>query len=228
MNNPAVVFWDMTNPTTGAISNAFTTIAAFQNTQATDLTSTTWKFAGEAGVGTQAGSWSMAEPLLIEFNTSPDVMSTAPIKLLRFKLYDTSPGVGGANDITSDAPEHFFGVGGQEDWQFKFALASSLIDPADIDPADIESGALLDASNNSTAWTALNYGSSAGNLIDSLITTLIGNDGNTDKLVVRHATQTQRWFLNFFIYVAVKPRSEAAAGTQAAWGFRINYVYPGT
>ena len=86
---------------------------------------------------TQAGSWSLPEVFLIEFEkTDGDTGSTPAAQQLRFKVYDIQPtsdqtaGPGGTPAIISDRGENFFGSSDpNQRWKIRLAMTNKFIDP---------------------------------------------------------------------------------------------------
>jgi hypothetical protein len=160
----------------------------------------------------EAGMWLAPQILLVEFdgNTASN---------LDLKVYDT--GSSRADPVDSNQGEDFFANYSNNNtsgtsWLFRSNLAATYVDPLgySTDPAisPIDSWSELAWNNNPLR-------------LDTHKPSL-GNDGSS-SLLVRHVdTSTVRYFSNFFIYIAAKPRGAAMPGDQTGWGFRLSYIYP--
>ena len=216
----------MTHPTTGAASPGNGDLRLFNSTGGptgtpigTGESESSLKFGN-----TQAGGWSLSQPLVLQLTVQGgDDPAVPSLQQLRLKVHDPQ----GTATIISDKETILGNANSANDWKIRFALAADWIHPNDLITSRIDNGqAILDNSGRCTAWADLPFGNSAGTLLDDLILGKVGNDG-TAHLLARHSVSTSVWYLNWYLHLAVKPRSEAISGSHSQWGFRINYVNPG-
>ena len=166
---------------------------------------------------TEAGFWSRPKVFLIE--SSGDT-----VKNLGFRLWDTQGSSDPQNNIVTNLGENVipnpFDHNSTSNWQFKFMVKNSWVDPTTIS---------IDPSNSEiSGWLDLAWASEPSSVLDTVFQNYLGSNGNNgqQKLLVQHA-YNGNYYTNFFIYLACRPKQAATAGVHEEWGFRLSYIYPG-
>jgi hypothetical protein len=162
-----------------------------------------------------AGTWSAA----------PD---NPPPKCYLFQFTGNSAqtiGFGLYDFIADNTGVNFFDGEESDQYAFRLKVTSAYVNPSTFTSAAIESG-------DAAGWTTFPHGTSRITL--DTIAPNPGNDGTANLLVGHNSNSgtlatpglTDRFFTNFFLYLAVKPGATAAAGEHLNWGPRVTYVYP--
>ena len=176
----------------------------------------------------QAGG-SAIRPLVLEFEHSLSASDNdrPPATDIRFKLYDPDEEDRTAGRVRSDL-QTILGTGATYPWTFLIGLTKDWVHPGDL-ATPVESNRVTGSSTTSSVWTAAEYNDEdAGTLLATLAASISGGGNDASShLLTQHSANPRRWFLNYFLYLAVKPHSNAAAGLHSEWGWRVNYIFPG-
>ena len=164
----------------------------------------------------EAGMWSIPQVLLVEFagNTANNI---------DLRLYDTDANVD--DPIVTTLNENLFANYTNDPaywsvcWNVHIDLKATYVSPASI------------STNPSTSeingWSPLLHIADMYRLDTHMPAP--GNDGRSGAgslLTLNVNGDVSRHLTNFYIYIAGKPRSAAAAGENLGWGIRTSYTYP--